>query len=213
MRGIAIAIVVLALAFATGYLGRGGSGLASDASGPATGEIGSAGAGATDAVASEPASAPESGERGGAAASPAKRIVYQWVDERGGVHFADSLDEVPVDWRGRAGQIELEAPKAARSAAASAASAGATRSVARVAAATPAHEVTIYTAPWCGWCRKTMAFLDERGVDYVNKDVEADPRWAEELHAKTGSGAVPLVEIDGTSIHGFDPGQMTSLLQ
>lgn len=87
------------------------------------------------------------------------------------------------------------------------------RPLAEVATASRAHEVTLYTAPWCGWCRKTLAFLDERGVDYVNKDIEADPRYADELREKTGRIAIPYVEIDGHPIRGFDPGEMTRRLQ
>ncbi|MBK7951682.1 MAG: hypothetical protein IPK00_23670 [Deltaproteobacteria bacterium] len=44
------------------------------------------------------------------------------------------------------------------------------------------------------------------------QDIEADVRWAEELREKTGGNAIPLVEIDGSRIRGFDPDQMTSLL-
>ncbi|MBK7950733.1 MAG: glutaredoxin family protein [Deltaproteobacteria bacterium] len=146
------------------------------------------------------------------AAASSTSVVYQWVDDRGSVHFAGSLDEVPADWRSRAGQIELDASVLSRTTAAPAASSGGARGAVEVAAEQPAHDVTVYTAPWCGWCRKTLAFLDEAGVDYVNKDIEADVRWAEELREKTGGNAIPLVEIDGSRIRGFDPDQMTSLL-
>jgi glutaredoxin len=75
------------------------------------------------------------------------------------------------------------------------------------------HDVTVYTAPWCGWCRKTLAFLDQRGVDYVNKDIEEDPEHAAELIEKSGGKSIPFVEIDGAQIHGYNPGRMTALLR
>jgi len=145
-----------------------------------------------------------------------KRIFYQWTDERGSVRFARSLDEVPPAWRDKVGQVEVDASafqvKSARRTQAPA------RRAFGASAAEPGrrrdwHEITVYTAPWCGWCRKTLAFLDERGLEYVNKDVEADEEWAEELHEKSGSGSIPFVEIDGTAIRGYNPQKMTALLK
>jgi glutaredoxin len=138
-----------------------------------------------------------------------KSVFYQWTDDRGVVRFARSLGEVPAAWRERAGQIEVDAdafrPKTAP---------------ARAAARAPAaetqprfHDVTVYTAPWCGWCRKTLAWLDAREIEYVNKDIEADADHAAELVEKSGGRAIPFVEIDGTQIRGFNPRQMSALLE
>ena len=144
-------------------------------------------------------------------AAPVKSVLYQWVDERGSVNFAASLDEVPEAWRQRAGQVELDAGSFAKTRASSL-SASPSRRQESMPDSARAHEVTVYTVPWCGWCRKTLAFLDERGVDYVNKDIEADEQYAAELRDKTGGSAIPFVEIDGSQIHGFDPGKMAELL-
>jgi glutaredoxin len=73
-------------------------------------------------------------------------------------------------------------------------------------------DVVVYTASWCGWCQKTLAWLDERGVPYDNRDIDADPRNREELIAKSGGTGIPLVVIGGTQIQGFAPDQMASLL-
>ena len=153
------------------------------------------------------------GADGGATGS-GKSVFYQWTDERGVVRFARSLAEVPAAWRERAGQIEVDAdafrPKTAPAR-------GASRpAAARVAAAETQprfHDVTVYTAPWCGWCRKTLAWLDAREIDYVNKDIEADADHAAELVEKSGGRSIPFVEIDGTQIRGFNPREMAALLE
>ena len=142
------------------------------------------------------------------------RTYYQWIDERGAVRFAQSLDAVPVEWRERAGRIEVDASSYLPQP---------TRSAARTRGASPAaiadeprralHDVTVYTAPWCGWCRKTLAFLDERGVDYVNKDIEKDQEYAAELQEKSGGRSIPVVEIDGSMIRGYNPHEMAALLE
>ena len=147
-----------------------------------------------------------------AAPSAGKRTFYQWTDERGSVRFARSLDDVPAEWRARAGQIEVDTsayqPKRG-------ASPEARRPTSRPVAAegrADFHDVTVYTAPWCGWCRKTLAFLDDRDVDYVNKNIEADEDYADELEEKSGGHSIPFVEIDGKQIRGYNPREMAALL-
>lgn len=152
-------------------------------------------------------------------AAPAKSAFYQWVDERGSVNFAASLDEVPAAWRERAGRVEVD--DAAFTVTKTASSGVAlkrrapptpTPTPTREVARNRNHDVVVYTAPWCGWCQKTMAFLDERGVAYDNKDIEADSEYESELREKTGGIAIPLVEIDGEQIRGYSASKMAELL-
>jgi glutaredoxin len=151
-----------------------------------------------------------------AAALTGERTFYQWTDERGAVRFARSLEEVPSAWRSRAGKVEVDM--------ATFQAKPATRQGPSAPRATPTsdagdprrprfHDVTVYTAPWCGWCRKTLAFLDARKVDYVNKDIEANEDWAQELEEKSGGHAVPFVEIDGSQLRGYRPNEMAALLE
>jgi glutaredoxin len=72
--------------------------------------------------------------------------------------------------------------------------------------------VVVYSTSWCGWCRKTMAWLDENGVAYENRDIERNPAWRDELLEKTGATSIPVVEIDGELIRGFSPDRMAELL-
>jgi mycoredoxin len=153
-----------------------------------------------------------------APAAGGKRVFYQWTDERGSVRFAQSLADVPPAWRDRAGQVEVDTSKFQATPARPRASAdgAAARPFAQAAVAERRrafHDVTVYTAPWCGWCRKTLAFLDQRGVDYVNKDIEADAEYADELAEKSGGKTIPFVEIDGTQIRGYNPREMAALLE
>jgi glutaredoxin len=164
-----------------------------------------------DAVAGDAANAGASTGRAASTAVPAsapaasgKRVFYQWTDERGSVRFAQSLEEVPARWRAQAGRVEVDVSAYTKAAPAGRASS---------AYAKASHDITIYTAPWCGWCRKTIAFLDERGVAYVNKNIEADDDYADELAEKSGGHSIPFVEIDGTQIRGFNPAKMAALLE
>jgi glutaredoxin-like YruB-family protein len=71
----------------------------------------------------------------------------------------------------------------------------------------------VYTTSWCGWCRKTIAYLKQQGVAFENRDIEADEMWREELLEKTGGTSIPVVEIDGQIVRGYDPARMAQLLR
>jgi glutaredoxin len=161
--------------------------------------------------------AEESAEAGDAAGSePAARpaaTFYRYTDDAGSVRFVTSLAEVPRHLRDGAvpvakGRVQRAAPPRA---------APPRRARMRAQAALPAYaaqrEVVVYTTAWCGWCRKTLAFLDRKGVDYENRDIEANDDWREELEEKTGGTSIPVVEIDGQIVRGYDPARMAQLLQ
>jgi glutaredoxin-like YruB-family protein len=65
-------------------------------------------------------------------------------------------------------------------------------------------KVTIYSAPWCAFCHMTKHYLDSLGVKYENVDVEKDPSAARQLIEKTGQAGIPVIEVDGEIIIGFD---------
>lgn len=64
--------------------------------------------------------------------------------------------------------------------------------------------VTIYSAPWCAFCKTEKQYLDHLGVAYTVKDVEEDAGAMEELLAKSSQKSVPVTDIDGIIVRGFD---------
>ena len=156
------------------------------------------------------------GEADPAAAPSNKDVYYQYVDDSGTVHFVQNLGDVPARWQSRAGRIEVEktapAPRRGGSRPAATGRAAAKQPSRKPVAYRTDPEVVVYTTTWCGWCRKTLAFLDERGVRYVNKDIEANDWNREELIEKTGRTSIPVVEINGELIRGFNADRMEQLL-
>ncbi len=66
------------------------------------------------------------------------------------------------------------------------------------------HRVILFTTPTCSWCRKAKAYLRENRVTFREVDVSRDPAAARDLVRRTGQMGVPVVEIDGKPIVGFD---------
>lgn len=65
-------------------------------------------------------------------------------------------------------------------------------------------EVIIYSAPWCVWCNKTKEFLKQHNINYKDIDIEKDKKAAEEMIRKSGQMSIPVIEVDGKIIVGFD---------
>ncbi len=67
-----------------------------------------------------------------------------------------------------------------------------------------ASNVTIYSAPWCGFCHAAKQYLDKMGVKYTEKDVDQDQAYAQESIQKSGQMGIPVLDINGEIIVGFD---------
>jgi glutaredoxin 3 len=64
--------------------------------------------------------------------------------------------------------------------------------------------ITVYSTTWCGFCHMAKQYFDKLGVKYEDKDVEKNPDAAVEAVKKSGQMGVPVIDIDGTVILGFD---------
>ena len=76
-----------------------------------------------------------------------------------------------------------------------------------------AQHVTIYSADWCGFCHAAKDYLTKLGVKYEEKNVEQDMRWANEAVQKSGQMGIPVLDIDGKIIVGFDRPKIDAALK
>ena len=61
----------------------------------------------------------------------------------------------------------------------------------------------MYTTPWCGYCVRAKALLEQRGLDFEEISVEDDPDFRAKLQETTGGWTVPQILIDGKPIGGY----------
>jgi glutaredoxin-like YruB-family protein len=76
-------------------------------------------------------------------------------------------------------------------------------------------KVIIYSTPWCAFCKTEKQYLEHLGVSFVSKDIEEDATAFEELATKTGgqTTGVPVTDIDGDLVYGFDRRKIDELLR
>jgi len=62
----------------------------------------------------------------------------------------------------------------------------------------------IYSTPTCTYCHAAKDFFTANGIEYTEHDVAADLAARTDMVAKSGQMGVPVIDIDGTIIVGFD---------
>lgn len=77
--------------------------------------------------------------------------------------------------------------------------------------------VIIYGAEWCGACHDAARYLRKKGIPYIEKDVEKDVSAAREMQeklAKAGlrSGSIPVLDVRGKVVVGFNPAEVDAAL-
>lgn len=64
--------------------------------------------------------------------------------------------------------------------------------------------IIIYGAGWCPPCHVTKQYLDRLGIKYEYRDVDSKREWLEESMRKSGQNAIPVIDIEGEIIVGFN---------
>ncbi len=70
----------------------------------------------------------------------------------------------------------------------------------------------IYTTPTCVYCRAAKEFFNVNHVEYEEKDVAQDERAREEMIQKSEQLGVPVIDIGGDIVVGFDKPRLVQLL-
>ncbi len=87
-----------------------------------------------------------------------------------------------------------------------------------IAPSAVSKRIVLYGTSWCGWCQRARSYLNSRGVAFEDRDVEQDEEAAAELKAlrrKAGirNGGVPVIDVGGTVISGFDRPRLDAALE
>ncbi|OGN28139.1 MAG: NrdH-redoxin [Candidatus Yanofskybacteria bacterium RIFCSPLOWO2_01_FULL_49_25] len=75
-----------------------------------------------------------------------------------------------------------------------------------------AHTVIIYSTPSCAYCRMAKDYFKQNNVAYTEHDVAADMQKRQEMLDKSHQFGVPVIDIDGQMIIGFDKPKIKQLL-
>jgi glutaredoxin-like YruB-family protein len=75
------------------------------------------------------------------------------------------------------------------------------------------HKVIVYSTPSCPYCVYAKSYFKENNVVFEDVNVATDRAKAQEMVSKSGQMGVPVIDIDGKIIVGFQPDAFEALLK
>lgn len=74
-------------------------------------------------------------------------------------------------------------------------------------------KITIYGAEWCGPCHMTKHYLTDKGISYNYRNVDEEPAAGLEAITKSGQRGIPVIDIEGDIVVGFDRPRLDAALK
>jgi glutaredoxin len=65
-------------------------------------------------------------------------------------------------------------------------------------------DIEVFVTSWCGYCRKMLGFLREKGIPFTVHDIEKDSNAAQ-AYRELGGNGVPVLRIGSHVVHGYNP--------
>lgn len=75
-----------------------------------------------------------------------------------------------------------------------------------------AKKVIVYVADWCPWCHRVTDFLKDNKIDFEARDVD-EKNYGEESMKKSGQAGIPVIDVEGDIVVGFDIEKLKGLLK
>lgn len=73
--------------------------------------------------------------------------------------------------------------------------------------------VIFYMTQWCSYCKKTREYLQSRGIPYTEYDIDKDRNKGAEMKKKSGSNGIPVLDIEGIIVRGFNPNGISAAIE
>ncbi|WP_028972902.1 glutaredoxin family protein [Spirochaeta cellobiosiphila] len=73
--------------------------------------------------------------------------------------------------------------------------------------------VTVYSTPSCPYCVMAKRYFKENKISFTDYDVSRDQTKADEMIRKSGQMGVPVLDINGQILVGFDKGRVEKALK
>lgn len=73
-------------------------------------------------------------------------------------------------------------------------------------------KVTIYTTPTCVYCKMAKEFFAKNNIEYTERNVAEDMKAREEMIEKSQQMGVPVIDIEGEILVGFNQGELEKAL-
>jgi glutaredoxin-like YruB-family protein len=73
-------------------------------------------------------------------------------------------------------------------------------------------KVVVFSTPTCSYCNMAKAYFREKGIKFTDIDVSRDQAAARDMVRRSGQMGVPVIDIGGKIVVGFNRPQVNALL-
>lgn len=110
--------------------------------------------------------------------------IYQWVDDKGKVHFSDKKPAAT-----QAEKLDLEINTY-------------TNVTIENSPDDVGQKVVMYSTDWCGYCKKARKYFERNNISFVDYDIEKNAK-AKKRYDKMGATGVPVILVGKKRMSGF----------
>jgi glutaredoxin-like YruB-family protein len=68
----------------------------------------------------------------------------------------------------------------------------------------PQPRVIVFSTPACSFCNMAKQYFRQKGIKFKDVDVSRDPTAARDMVRRSGQQGVPVIDIGGRIVIGFD---------
>ena len=68
----------------------------------------------------------------------------------------------------------------------------------------PQPRVIVFSTPTCSFCNMAKQYFRQKGIKFKDVDVSRDPTAARDMVRRSGQQGVPVIDIGGRIVIGFD---------
>ena len=122
--------------------------------------------------------------------------IYKWVDDQGKVHFTD---DPPDDTRAEEVELRINTYTSVEI----------KPLIERLG---KKDKVVMYSATWCGMCKKAKTYFRKNNIPYVSYDVEKS-RIGKMDYKQLRANSVPIIIVGNKRMNGFNAAQFDSLYE
>ena len=124
------------------------------------------------------------------AAGAAWSEIYRWTDANGKVHFSDKPS---VEHSSKTVKLRINTYQSVSY---------------KTSSVDVGRKVVMYSASWCGVCKRAKRYFHKQGIPFAEYDVEKSSKGKSE-YRKLGARGVPVIlvgnrRMDGFSVEGFE---------
>ena len=130
--------------------------------------------------------------------------VIRYTDSQGVLHFVDDISKVPKKYRKQVENAESQGNLSVMDAAPASRTPLVRTALEQQNRSSGSANVEVFLTSWCGYCKKMVQFLNEKGIPYTAYDIEKDAAAARSYDELGGNG-VPVVRVGSHIVHGYNP--------